>query len=111
MDDVKVGLRYAFQTSYRLTLALPATGHAAIEAVMVNLLEKGDVVLIAKNGIWGDRAADMATRNGERAQHCRCAGNADDLTPSSTTILQVRTCACSTRLRACRSHWLRSRTV
>ena len=35
-----------------------------MEAVMTNILERGEVVLIAENGIWGQRAADMANRQG-----------------------------------------------
>ena len=64
MDDCKEGIRYAFQTNNDLTLALSSTGHSAMEAVMTNMLEDGDVVLIAENGIWGQRAGDMATRQG-----------------------------------------------
>ncbi len=64
MDDVKAGVQYIFQTKNDVTLALSATGHAAMEAVMVNLVEDGDVVLIADNGIWGERSADMARRQG-----------------------------------------------
>ena len=30
----------------------------------LNLLEKDDVVLIANHGIWGERAMDMAKRQG-----------------------------------------------
>ena len=52
MDDTKCGIQYAFQTSNALTLSLSATGHAAMECVMVNMLEKGERVLIAENGIW-----------------------------------------------------------
>merc|ERR1711997_159799 len=62
MDDVKAGIQYAFQTNNALTLALSATGHAGMEAVMANLLEDGDTILIAENGIWGQRAEDMAKR-------------------------------------------------
>lgn len=65
MDDVKAGIQYAFQTRNPLTVALSATGHAAMEATMVNMLEHGEVVLIASNGIWGERASDMARRHGE----------------------------------------------
>ena len=49
-----------------MTLALSATGHAAMDCVMNNMVERGDVVLIAENGIWGERAGDMASRHGER---------------------------------------------
>ena len=62
MDEVKAGIQYAFQTKNALTLALSATGHAGMEAVMANLLEEGDTILIAENGIWGQRAEDMAKR-------------------------------------------------
>lgn len=33
---------------------------------MVNILERGETVLIAENGIWGQRAADMAGRQGKK---------------------------------------------
>ena len=64
MDDVKEGLKYAFQTSNAHTLAIPGTGHAAMEAALANLVEPLDVVLVAENGLWGQRAADMAKRQG-----------------------------------------------
>ena len=48
-----------------MTLVLSSTGHAGMECVMTNLLEKGDVVLIANHGIWGERAMDMARRQGK----------------------------------------------
>ena len=65
MDDTKAGIQYAFQTNNALTLALSSTGHSAMEAVMTNMLQEGDVVLIAENGIWGQRAGDMASRQGK----------------------------------------------
>jgi alanine-glyoxylate transaminase/serine-glyoxylate transaminase/serine-pyruvate transaminase len=65
MDECKEGIRYAFQTKNPFTITLSCTGHAGMEAVMVNILERGDTVLIAENGIWGQRAADMAGRQGE----------------------------------------------
>ncbi|XP_071553743.1 alanine--glyoxylate aminotransferase [Temnothorax nylanderi] len=64
MDDIKAGLRYAFQTRNRLTLALSTSGHGGMEACLDNLLEPGETALIAKCGIWGERAADMADRIG-----------------------------------------------
>lgn len=64
MDEVKEGIQYAFQTKNPLTLAISGTGHAGMEAAMCNLVERGDMVLIGVNGIWGERAADMATRQG-----------------------------------------------
>lgn len=58
------GVKYLFQTNNVLTLCLSASGHAGMEAGLCNLIEDGDVVLIAAQGIWGERAAQMAKRHG-----------------------------------------------
>ncbi|KAJ8937506.1 hypothetical protein NQ314_011820 [Rhamnusium bicolor] len=65
MDEIKEGIRYVFQTRNELTLAISASGHSGMEAVISNLVESGEKVLIAINGIWGLRAADMARRYGK----------------------------------------------
>ena len=64
MDDCKAGIQYVFQTNNTMTFPLSSTGHSGMECVMTNLIEKGDKVLIANNGIWGERAMDMARRQG-----------------------------------------------
>ncbi|XP_063771847.1 alanine--glyoxylate aminotransferase [Pseudophryne corroboree] len=64
MDDIKLGIQYAFQTQNNLTLAVSGSGHCAMEAAFFNVVEKGDVVLVAAKGIWGERAADIAERIG-----------------------------------------------
>merc|ERR1711872_47789 len=64
MDDIKAGVQYIFQTKNPMSLALSATGHAAMECVMVNMLEPGTTILVANNGIWGQRSQDMANRQG-----------------------------------------------
>ena len=64
MDDIKAGLQYAFQTTNTLTIAVSGTGHAGMEAAMVNVVEPGDRVLVLKHGIWGMRAQDIAERCG-----------------------------------------------
>ena len=64
MDDIKAGLQYAFQTTNSMTIAISGTGHAGLEAAMVNVVEPGDRVLVLKNGIWGIRAQDVAERCG-----------------------------------------------
>ncbi|XP_032668088.1 serine--pyruvate aminotransferase, mitochondrial [Odontomachus brunneus] len=68
MNEIKAGLQYAFQTRNRLTLALSTSGHGGMEACLGNLLECNDTVLIAKCGIWGERAADMADRIGAKVE-------------------------------------------
>ena len=65
MDEVKAGIQYVFQTKNKMTLALSSTGHSGMECVMTNLIEKGDKVLIANTGIWGERAMEMARRQGK----------------------------------------------
>jgi len=64
MDEIKEGIKYVFQTRNELTLALSTSGHGGMEAVMCNLLEDGNKVLVAVNGIWGSRAVNMAHRYG-----------------------------------------------
>ncbi|KAM3929865.1 alanine--glyoxylate aminotransferase isoform 1-T1 [Leptodactylus fuscus] len=64
MDDIKLGIQYAFQTKNTLTLAVSGSGHCAMETAIFNVVEKGDVVLVASKGIWGERAADIAQRIG-----------------------------------------------
>ena len=48
-----------------MTIALSATGHGAMECTITNACERGETILIACNGIWGDRASDMAKRAGK----------------------------------------------
>ena len=64
MDDVTEMLRAVFQTSNRLTLPLSATGSAGMEAAFCNVVEPGDIVVIATNGYFGKRMADIASRCG-----------------------------------------------
>lgn len=64
MDQIKSGIQYAFQTQNRVTLAVSGPGHAAMECAIFNSLEPRESVLIAVNGIWGERAAEIAERIG-----------------------------------------------
>lgn len=64
MDDIKSGLQYVFQTQNPWTLLISGPGHLAMEAVLVNLLETGDTILVGVNGIWGERVSDLAIRLG-----------------------------------------------
>nr|XP_014427920.1 serine--pyruvate aminotransferase [Pelodiscus sinensis] len=64
MDDIKLGIQYAFQTQNPLTLAISGPGHCAMEAALLNAVEAGEVVLMAVNGIWGERATDISRRLG-----------------------------------------------
>ncbi|KAL8424489.1 hypothetical protein Efla_003514 [Eimeria flavescens] len=64
LDQVQQLLRYCFQTENEVTLAVSGTGSAAMETALANLIEEGDVVLVAVNGYFGRRLAEMASRYG-----------------------------------------------
>ncbi|CDW53147.1 serine pyruvate aminotransferase [Trichuris trichiura] len=75
MDEVKAGLQYMFQTRNRFTMAITGSGHAAMEASLVNLLEHNEKLLVMENGMWGERAAEMGLRMGLRVNKiCRPPG-------------------------------------
>ena len=64
MDEVKELLRYAFQTENRLTFPVSGPGSAGMETCFTNMVEAGDKVVIARNGVFGGRMTEMATRLG-----------------------------------------------
>lgn len=64
MDETQILLRHVFQTENRLTMAVSGTGSAGMEAVLVNLVEPGDKVLVCVNGVFGGRMVDVAQRAG-----------------------------------------------
>ncbi|TMW44731.1 hypothetical protein DOY81_010189 [Sarcophaga bullata] len=64
MDEIKEGIKYIFQTLTDATMCISGSGHAGMEAALCNLIEDGDVVLLATTGIWGHRAAEMTKRYG-----------------------------------------------
>ena len=64
MAEVKELLRYTFRTHNAFTLPISGTGSAGMEASLCNFIEPGDEVLIAVNGFFGERLADMAGRYG-----------------------------------------------
>ena len=68
MDDVRDMLRIVFQTSNSLTLPISGTGTAGMETAFCNVVEPGDTVVIAANGFFGTRMADIASRCGAQTQ-------------------------------------------
>lgn len=68
MDDVQDLLRYTWQLADGFTLAISGTGSAAMEASIANIVEPGDVVLIAVIGYFGERLVEMAKRYGAEVQ-------------------------------------------
>jgi len=57
-------LRNVMGTSNAMTAPMSGTGSAGMEASFVNLVEKGDPVLVLVNGVFGKRMADVARRLG-----------------------------------------------
>ena len=64
MDDLQGMLRNLFRTQNSLTMAISATGSAGMEATVVNLIERGDTMVVCVNGVFGGRMADVAERAG-----------------------------------------------
>ena len=64
MDETQDLLRRVFRTENRLTLAVSGTGSAGMEAVVVNLIEPGDRMVVGVNGVFGARMVDVAERAG-----------------------------------------------
>lgn len=64
MDELQAMLRDVFRTKNRMTMAISGTGSAGQEAMIANLVEPGDRVLVCVNGVFGARLADMAERAG-----------------------------------------------
>ncbi len=66
MDEVRDFMRQVFRTKNELTMAVPGTGSAGMEATVVNLVEPGDEVIICVNGVFGGRMKDVAERSGAK---------------------------------------------
>jgi alanine-glyoxylate transaminase / serine-glyoxylate transaminase / serine-pyruvate transaminase len=64
MDDTAELLRAVFLTRNTVSIALPGTGGAGMEACLVNLLEPGERVIIGVNGLFAERMVEIARRNG-----------------------------------------------
>ena len=64
MDETCERLRQVWGTTNARTLPLSATGSAGMEAAFVNTVHPGDVVVVAVNGLFGQRMCDVAARCG-----------------------------------------------
>ncbi|HFD78946.1 MAG TPA: alanine--glyoxylate aminotransferase family protein [Gammaproteobacteria bacterium] len=64
MEEMKVLLRYAFQTDHELTMPVSAPGSAGMETCFVNLVEPGDKVIVCRNGVFGGRMKENVERCG-----------------------------------------------
>jgi len=64
MDEIKELLRYAFRTNSTYALPVSGPGTVGMESCVVNLVEPGDKVIVAINGVFGGRLKEMASRCG-----------------------------------------------
>jgi alanine-glyoxylate transaminase/serine-glyoxylate transaminase/serine-pyruvate transaminase len=64
MDETMGALRRVYRTENHHTIPISATGSAGLESITLNLLEPGDSAVVAVNGYFGLRLAEMARRAG-----------------------------------------------
>lgn len=64
LDETNERLRTVFGTTNRFTFPVSGTGSAGMEMAFVNLVRPGDVVVVAVNGVFGNRMCDVASRKG-----------------------------------------------
>ena len=64
MEETKGALVRLFDAPGYACVPLPAPGTAGMEAAIMNLLKPGDRAVVAVNGVFGTRMADMAARAG-----------------------------------------------
>ncbi len=67
MEDIKGALRRLFQTDNALTFPVSAPGSAGMETCFANLVEPGDTVIVARNGVFGSRMEENVRRAGGTA--------------------------------------------
>lgn len=64
LDEVQARLRSLFGTDNRLTLPIAGTGTAGMEAVVANVVARGDRVVVGVHGVFGQRLAEAVRRRG-----------------------------------------------
>jgi alanine-glyoxylate transaminase/serine-glyoxylate transaminase/serine-pyruvate transaminase len=64
LDETCDRLRAVWQTANPLTLPVSGTGSAGMEAAFVNVVGRGDTVVVGVNGLFGERMCEVARRCG-----------------------------------------------
>lgn len=64
MNETRELLKYVFQTENELTMAMPGTGSAGMEAAWANTVLPEMKVIICVHGVFGQRMTDVASRYG-----------------------------------------------
>jgi alanine-glyoxylate transaminase / serine-glyoxylate transaminase / serine-pyruvate transaminase len=66
MAEIKTMLQMAFATSNEVTFAVAGPGSLGMDTCVLNLIEPGDSILIARNGVFGTRMCEVALRGGAK---------------------------------------------
>jgi alanine-glyoxylate transaminase/serine-glyoxylate transaminase/serine-pyruvate transaminase len=88
MDETRGLLQQVFRTANQLTLAVPGTGSAGMEACVANLLEPGDEAIVCVAGVFGARMADVAERYGATV-HLVSAEWGETIAPAAVAAAMV----------------------
>lgn len=64
MDELKMLLRYAFQTDNALTFPASGPGSVGMEMCFVNMVDPGDKIIVCRNGVFGGRMIENVVRCG-----------------------------------------------
>jgi len=72
MEEIKAALAELMNAPGHACIPLPAPGTAGMEAAVMNLLEPGEVAVVAVNGQFGERIVDMVGRAGAEAIRVDC---------------------------------------
>ncbi len=64
MDELKAMLQTVFNTKNDATFTIAGPGSVGMDACVLNMVEAGDKILIARNGVFGMRMSEVASRGG-----------------------------------------------
>ena len=64
MDELKMLLRYAYQTDNQLSFPASGPGSVGMEMCFVNMVNPGDKVIVCRNGVFGGRMIENVERCG-----------------------------------------------
>jgi alanine-glyoxylate transaminase / serine-glyoxylate transaminase / serine-pyruvate transaminase len=67
MDELKLLLRYVYQTENPLTFPISGPGSVGMESCFVNMVAPGDKVVVGRNGVFGGRMIENVERAGGTA--------------------------------------------
>jgi alanine-glyoxylate transaminase/serine-glyoxylate transaminase/serine-pyruvate transaminase len=69
-DHIRRGLQLCWGTRNEFTYVIPGTGHAGMEAAVINFVAPGARFAVLSNGWFGERLCDMGRRRGAQVLRC-----------------------------------------